>query len=213
MPKANPTAKRPARTVLKQSDVIGYTEVEIKLMPEAQQDENANAQRAGLLKDTMPQEYIDREVLRVKSPDQVNQWRKEQMALQNPEWAKFKSVDDINQLLEADKKLYERWVESKATELKPEWVQLFQEMLAQGIRPLDAWGMVGQLMAGGQVQVPQQGQPLQQQSPMLNNAGGLQPDMQGVPPQMTPPAMMGQVPVPPDQAAMQASFNPNGGGG
>ncbi len=130
---SKPNSKIKTKVTLKSQDVKGYQVVEVDFKPEPPQDENAKYQRAQLAKPFMPQEFIDREVLKVESPEQVAQWRKEEMLMQDPEWqarmlAKWKK-DKLN----ADEDLAREFQAQDIDALPLELAQRVRELMAQGV--------------------------------------------------------------------------------
>lgn len=191
-PADNPDKKSLSRMVLSKADVAGYTEVEVDLMPEQAQDESAKYNRAKLARDVgMSNEGVFRNVLEVAEPDKEFAWQREDMLKQDPMWQEFLLRKAQQDLLNKDEKLAQEFILFKqAKDAAMAAQQQGGTAEAQGKTPLtqDQLGQIG----------AQAVQPNEQMNPQ----GGLNPDMAGLPPQMMPPSVGGQVPTMPNGGGM-----------
>lgn len=196
--KTNPNKELRIKVVLSSKDVSEYQIVEVDFKPEPTEDANAKYQRAQIAKGFMPQEWIDREVLKVDAPEQVQQWRKEEMLMQDAQWAQRMMDVWKKQKLESDKDLRLEFQQQDLAQLPPEIQQMVEEMVRSGASFDEAMDAVAQFVPPEpappapdammqQGMMPSMGQPPMGQPPMMMPQQGMMPPQQ-------PPMMMPQQP-------------------
>ena len=183
--RTNPNKELRIKVLLTSKDVAEYQIVDLDFKPEAPEDANAKYQRAQLSKTIgMPQEYIDREVLKVDSPEQVAQWRKEEMLMQDPQWQARILEMWKRQKLEQDRDLAKEFQEQDLAQLPPELQQVVRDAMAQGATFGEAMDYVeqflpqtqGEAQDTGQEGMPgEMGQDMQGQGPMMQGQPPMQP--------------------------------------
>lgn len=186
--RVNPTKELRMKVTLKSKDVQDYQIVELDFKPEPPEDANAKYQRAQLAKQvTMPQEYIDREVLKVESPEQVAQWRKDELLMQDPQWQARMLEMWKRKKLESDKSLAQEFQQQDIEQLPPELQEMVKQMLSQGATFGEAMDYIAQFMpqeeqaqeeSEGMMPAEQEQMPMQGASPME------QPSQSGLPPEV-----------------------------
>lgn len=209
--KSLPDADILSAVTLGSADVKGYQVVELDFKPEPPTDENAKMQRAQLAKaSNMPQQYVDREILKVESPEQVEMWRHEEALMaEDPDWkAKMLEVWKKD-ILDKDKQLAKEFQEQELAALPPQMELMVRALMKEGMTFAEAMQQVQQ-MQSAQGQPPagaptdlSQGQAPQPGAPPAPTGA---PAPQNVPAGFVPPAMQGQSPMPPQaQQAMQTA--------
>ena len=204
----DPQAKDTNRVALTSEMVKDYDEqdIDLKIIPEQEADENAKAQRLGLYAKMYPQAYIDKYIEKAENQAELNQFRQEELLrANNPLWMQFETEETRIAVLDRDKEKAKRWLEFlEAQGLDEHGNPVEPEQPEQA--PADPMG--GQMPMGGMDPA--------MMDPMLN--GGSMPvdpmaaqlDPLGVGAGMVAPAQMGMQTVSPEEAALRATFN--GGG-
>jgi hypothetical protein len=77
-------------------------------------------------------EYIDREILKVESPEQIQQWRKDEALMQDPDWNARMLAKWKKDKLDNDKELAKEFQEQDIDSFSPEVAKMIREMIAQG---------------------------------------------------------------------------------
>lgn len=205
--KADPNKKVKLTVTLDSATVKGYQIVDVDFRPEPPEDANAKYQRAQLAKAFMPQEHIDRDILKVESPEQIAQWRKEEILMTDPDWQARMIAMWKRQKLAQDEKLRTEFQMQDLEALPPEIRDLVLQAIQAGMSFDEAMAQADQLVAQSQPQ-QQPVDPNAQAQQVDANGQPIQQPMQGQPqPQSTgqvDPAMLQQflAQLPPEVAQL-----------